>query len=120
MFDQTNVLRIQATVGTFTVPAVLKSWIDLLVRCDVAFISTENGKIALLRDRPTIIAVTSGGAMFRDPPRLGVGITDLQGPRGNFRIPCRSIRSDVESALANGWNRAVTSPRAAVNTNSAD
>jgi FMN-dependent NADH-azoreductase len=46
---------------------VLKCWIDLVVRRDVTFTTTEQGKVGLLRDRPTFIAVTSGGAMFREP-----------------------------------------------------
>jgi FMN-dependent NADH-azoreductase len=29
---------------------------------------TGDGKFGLLRDRPTFVAVTSGGAMFREPP----------------------------------------------------
>jgi FMN-dependent NADH-azoreductase len=65
--DQADALWISTPVHNFTVPAVLKNWIDLVVRRDVTFITTENGKVGLLRDRPTFVAVTSGGAMFREP-----------------------------------------------------
>lgn len=66
--EQADLLRISTPVHNFTVPAVLKNWIDLVVRRDVTFIATPEGKVGLLRDRPTFVAVTSGGAMFRDPP----------------------------------------------------
>jgi FMN-dependent NADH-azoreductase len=66
--DQADVLWISTPVHNFTVPAVLKNWIDLVVRRDVTFAATENGKVGLLRDRPTFVAVTSGGAMFSDMP----------------------------------------------------
>ncbi|MCA8005942.1 FMN-dependent NADH-azoreductase [Burkholderia cenocepacia] len=67
--DAADVLWISTPVHNFTVPAALKTWIDLVVRRDVTFVATEKGKVGLLRDRPTYIAVTSGGAMFHEPPR---------------------------------------------------
>ncbi|MBP0589703.1 NAD(P)H-dependent oxidoreductase [Paraburkholderia sp. LEh10] len=65
--DQADILWISTPVYNFTVPGVLKNWIDLVVRRDVTFTTTETGKVGLLRDRPTFVAVTSGGAMFREP-----------------------------------------------------
>lgn len=59
---------IATPVHNFGLPAVLKNWIDHVVRNDVTFKSTETGKVGLLADRPVICAVTSGGAMFREPP----------------------------------------------------
>lgn len=88
--ETTDALWISTPVHNFTVPAVLKNWIDLVVRKGVTFTTTGDGKFGLLRDRPTFVAVTSGGAMFREPPVqpdffrpylsavLGViGITDI-------------------------------------------
>jgi len=66
--ETTDVLWISTPVHNFTVPAVLKNWIDLVVRKDVTFTMTGDGKFGLLRDRPTFVAVTSGGGMFREPP----------------------------------------------------
>jgi FMN-dependent NADH-azoreductase len=65
--DDADMLWISTPVHNFTVPAVLKNWIDLVVRYDVTFTTTASGKVGLLRDRPTFVAVTSGGAMFREP-----------------------------------------------------
>lgn len=66
--DRADLLVIATPVHNFTVPAVLKTWIDYVVRRDVTFKTTPQGKVGLLRDRPTLVAVTAGGAMFRDPP----------------------------------------------------
>ncbi|HVE10141.1 MAG TPA: NAD(P)H-dependent oxidoreductase [Paraburkholderia sp.] len=66
--DRADVLWISTPVHNFTVPAVLKNWIDQVVRRDVTFAIGEHGKVGLLRDRPTFVAVTAGGAMFREPP----------------------------------------------------
>jgi FMN-dependent NADH-azoreductase len=63
-----DVLWISTPVHNFTVPAALKTWIDFVVRRDVTFVTTDEGKVGLLRDRPTFVAVTAGGAMFREPP----------------------------------------------------
>ena len=65
--DQADMLWISTPVHNFTVPAVLKNWIDHVVRIDVTFAAGANGKVGLLRDRPTFVAVTAGGAMFREP-----------------------------------------------------
>jgi FMN-dependent NADH-azoreductase len=66
--EQADLLWISTPVYNFTVPASLKNWIDLVVRRDVTFTTSGQGKVGMLRDRPTFVAVTSGGAMFRDPP----------------------------------------------------
>lgn len=66
--DRSDLLVIATPVHNFTVPAALKTWIDYVVRRDVTFRNTPKGKAGLLRDRPTLVAVTAGGAMFRDPP----------------------------------------------------
>jgi FMN-dependent NADH-azoreductase len=64
-----DMLVIASPVHNFTVPASLKLWIDLVVRNDVTFRNSPAGKQGLLGDRPTLVAVASGGAMFRDPPK---------------------------------------------------
>ncbi len=66
---RSSVVVIATPVHNFTIPAALKLWIDLVVRNGVTFKNTPEGKVGLLRDRPVLVAVTSGGAMFRDPPK---------------------------------------------------
>lgn len=62
--DAADVLWISTPVHNFTVPAVLKNWIDHVVRKDATFVTNAQGKVGLLRDRPVFVAVTAGGAMF--------------------------------------------------------
>src|SRR5579872_5121551 len=42
--DEADLLWISTPVHNFTVPAVLKAWIDYVVRRDVTFVTTEAGK----------------------------------------------------------------------------
>ncbi|GAB2879069.1 FMN-dependent NADH-azoreductase [Pseudoduganella ginsengisoli] len=67
--ERADMVVIASPVHNFTVPAALKLWLDLVVRNGVTFKNTPEGKVGLLRDRPVLVAVTSGGAMFRDPPK---------------------------------------------------
>lgn len=45
----------------FTVPSVLKAWIDHVVRARRTFVISAEGKIGSLADRPVFVAVASGG-----------------------------------------------------------
>jgi len=64
-----DVLVIASPVHNFTIPSSLKLWIDLVVRNNVTFTNTPEGKKGLLRNLPTLVAVASGGAMFREPSK---------------------------------------------------
>src|SRR6185437_3694626 len=48
-------------VHNFTVPSMLKAWLDHIARVRRTFDVTSGGKIGKLRDRPVFIAVSSGG-----------------------------------------------------------
>lgn len=48
-------------IYNFSVPAVLKAYIDLVCRARLTFRYTADGPVGLLRDRKTYIIVTSGG-----------------------------------------------------------
>lgn len=61
--EATDVLTISTPMHNFTVPAALKAWLDQVVRFGRTFQSTPEGKIGLLRDRPTFIVIASGGAI---------------------------------------------------------
>ncbi|ELX11823.1 FMN-dependent NADH-azoreductase AzoR [Janthinobacterium sp. HH01] len=52
---------IATPMHNFTVPSVLKAWLDHVVRIGVTFNATPEGKIGTLADRPVYIAVSSGG-----------------------------------------------------------
>lgn len=79
-FEQSEILiaELEAADGVviatpmhnYTVPAVLKAWIDQIVRIHRTFASTPAGKVGQLRDRPVIIVVASGG-WFSGPSPTG-------------------------------------------------
>lgn len=54
-------------VHNLTVPALLKAWIDNVVRIHRTVCPTPQDKVGMLPDRPVYIAVTSGG--WRTGPR---------------------------------------------------
>ncbi|WP_206957256.1 FMN-dependent NADH-azoreductase [Trinickia acidisoli] len=62
--ESTDVLVINTPIHNFTVPAALKLWIDHVLRIHRTFRSTPEGKVGLMRDRPTIVIVGSGGFHF--------------------------------------------------------
>ncbi|SDD55582.1 FMN-dependent NADH-azoreductase [Cupriavidus sp. YR651] len=59
--EQTDALVINTPMHNFTVSASLKLWIDHVLRIRRTFAATPEGKVGLLRDRPTLVLVGSGG-----------------------------------------------------------
>ncbi|ASW00887.1 FMN-dependent NADH-azoreductase [Paraburkholderia aromaticivorans] len=59
--ETTDALIINTPMHNFTVPAALKLWIDYALRIHRTFAATPEGKIGRMRDRPTIVIVSSGG-----------------------------------------------------------
>ncbi|WP_196140942.1 FMN-dependent NADH-azoreductase [Aliikangiella sp. G2MR2-5] len=52
---------IASPVYNFSVPAVLKAWIDLVARARLTFRYTENGPEGLLRNKKAYLVMASGG-----------------------------------------------------------
>jgi FMN-dependent NADH-azoreductase len=63
-----DALVIGTPMHNYTVPAVLKAWIDQTVRIHRTFRSTPAGKVGTLRDRPVFLVVASGGWFTRPSP----------------------------------------------------
>lgn len=61
--DSADALLLSTPLYNFSVPSVLKSWIDHVVRPNRTFRSTDNGKMGLLRDRPVCVLLACGGAL---------------------------------------------------------
>ncbi len=59
---------IATPMHNYTVPAVLKAWIDQIVRIHRTFASTPAGKVGMLPDRPVYLAIASGGWFTRPSP----------------------------------------------------
>jgi FMN-dependent NADH-azoreductase len=63
-----DALVIGTPMHNYTVPAVLKAWIDQIVRIHRTFRSTPAGKVGMLPDRPVFLVVASGGWFTRPSP----------------------------------------------------
>jgi FMN-dependent NADH-azoreductase len=62
--DAADAVLIDTPMNNYTVPAVLKAWIDLIVRPGLTFHRTAAGKTGMLRDRPVMLLAVSGGPVF--------------------------------------------------------
>jgi FMN-dependent NADH-azoreductase len=68
--EAADVLVIATPMHNYGVPAVLKAWVDQIVRIHRTFASTPAGKVGKLRDRPVWLVVASGG-WFTGPSPSG-------------------------------------------------
>lgn len=59
--EQHDVLFIVTPMHNFTIPAALKLWLDHVIRIHRSFAATPQGKVGLMKDRPTLVLVSSGG-----------------------------------------------------------
>ncbi|MFC0402166.1 FMN-dependent NADH-azoreductase [Paraburkholderia rhizosphaerae] len=64
--ERADAVVIGTPMNNFTVPSVLKAWIDQVLRVDRTMKSTPAGKVGLLQDRPVFIGITSGGVFAGD------------------------------------------------------
>lgn len=67
--ETTHALVIGTPMNNFTVPAVLKAWIDQVLRVGRTFRRTPAGKEGLLADRPTYVVVATGGCITGERAR---------------------------------------------------
>jgi FMN-dependent NADH-azoreductase len=59
--EEADMVVIGTPMHNFTVPASLKTWIDLVVRVNRSFNITPAGKVGTLANKPVYIAIASGG-----------------------------------------------------------
>ena len=52
---------IASPIYNFSIPAVLKAWIDMIARANLTFRYTENGPIGLLENKKVTVVMASGG-----------------------------------------------------------
>jgi len=64
--DRADYLVIGTPMHNFTVPSVLKAWIDHIARVRRTFDITDHGKVSRLADRPVFVAVSSGARFAGD------------------------------------------------------
>ncbi len=86
--EAAQVLVIGAPIHNFSIPAVLKAWIDMITRARLTFRYADNGPEGLLTGKKAYVLVPSGGVPVGSPvdfatPYLKhaltfVGITDVE------------------------------------------
>lgn len=59
--EHADMVVIGTPMHNFTVPSVLKAWIDHVVRVHRTFKPTPGGKVGLLQDRPVFVVIAAGG-----------------------------------------------------------
>ncbi|MDL2406992.1 NAD(P)H-dependent oxidoreductase [Rhizobium calliandrae] len=64
--EAADVIVIGTPMHNFTVPSVVKAWIDQILRVGRTMTSTPAGKVGMLRDHPVFIGVASGGVFTGD------------------------------------------------------
>lgn len=69
--EQAAAVVIATPMHNYTVPVVLKAWIDQVVRIHRSFVSTPAGKVGRLHDRPVLVVIASGG-WFSGPSPAGM------------------------------------------------
>ncbi|MDO9435231.1 FMN-dependent NADH-azoreductase [Hydrogenophaga sp.] len=67
--EQADAVVIGTPMHNFSVPATLKLWIDHIVRVRRSFDMGAQGKLGRLRNRPVLVAVSSGGAFSGERAR---------------------------------------------------
>lgn len=65
--DAADVVLITAPMHNFSVPGVLKAWIDLVCRPGLSFEYGPEGVAGLLADRPVYLALSTGGVPMGSP-----------------------------------------------------
>lgn len=103
-----DALVLTVPVYNFSIPSVLKVWIDHVCRAGVTFEYTDKGPKGLLADRPVYLAMASGGVPFGSPADFAsgylrqvfrfVGIEDVR------LIGAERVASDAEAARGSAFN----------------
>ena len=70
---EADAVVLTAPVYNFSVPSVLKAWIDHVCRAGLTFRYTEDGPRGLLADRPVYLVMASGGVPFGSPVDFASG-----------------------------------------------
>jgi FMN-dependent NADH-azoreductase len=109
--ESSDIVVISTPMHNFTVPSALKAWIDHVVRVRRTFNATREGKVALLRDRPVFVAVSSGGRYSgeraRQPDFLTPYLKAILGVIGLRDLTFFSVEGTAfgPDAVAEAWGK---------------
>ena len=100
--EQADVIVLTAPVYNFSIPSVLKAWIDHICRAGLTFRYTANGPKGLLADRPVYLVMASGGVPFGSPMDFASGylrqVFAFVGIEDARLIGAEGVAADVETA----------------------
>ena len=68
-----DIIVIGAPIYNFSVPAVLKAWIDQIARARLTFQYTEKGPVGLLKNKKAVIVTASGGTAVGGEQDFAIG-----------------------------------------------
>jgi len=107
--DAADAIVLTTPVYNFSVPAVLKAWIDLVCRTRLSFRYTENGPVGLLRDRPVYLVMASGGVPFGSPADFASGylrhIFAFIGIQDVRMVPAERTNSDAQASAGSALEK---------------
>jgi FMN-dependent NADH-azoreductase len=87
--EDAEVLVIGTPMNNFTMPSVLKAWIDQILRVGRTMKSTPAGKVGMLQDRPVFIGIASGGVFSGE----GANQPDFLTPYLSAALGCIGLNS---------------------------
>ncbi len=91
-----DTLVIALPMYNFTVPSMLKAWVDHIARAGVTFAYTEQGPKGLLKDKKVYLVATMGG-------QHEIGVSDFLRPYMKLIMGFIGL-TDVEIITASGLN----------------
>ena len=100
--QEADAVVLTVPVYNFSVPSVLKAWIDHICRAGVTFRYTEQGPQGLLDDRPVYLVMASGGMPFGSPADFASGylrqVLKFIGIEDVRLIGAEGVAADAEAA----------------------
>ena len=119
--EAADLIVIGTPMNNFTIPSVLKAWLDQIMRMGRTMVSSPTGKVGLLSDRPVLVAVSAGdvfqGERAKQPDFLTPYLTaafNVIGLKTTYFFPLQATSRLQEEALLSGIETLVPEIDAAV------
>ena len=87
--ETSDVIVIGTPMNNFTVPSVLKAWIDQILRVGRTIMPTAQGKVGTLDNKPVFVGIASGGVFSGD----GANQPDFLTPYLSAALGCVGLTS---------------------------
>jgi len=100
--EQADAIVLTVPIYNFSVPAVLKAWLDQICRVGLTFRYSEQGPEGLLADRPVYLVIASGGVPLGSPMDFASGylrqVLGFIGIRDIRLVPAECTNTDSAGA----------------------